>query len=60
MESVREFDTNLEDINDKCKQGMDRDAWFANKVSDAATGVSVIEFGNYLNAEYGSRGTVGV
>lgn len=50
VESVREFDKNLEDINDKCKQGMDRDAWFANKVSDAATGVSVIEFGNYLNA----------
>lgn len=48
--SVNEFDTNLSDINERCGSGMEHSAWLANKISDAATGVSVIEFGNYLNA----------
>lgn len=50
LESVHEFDTNLSDLNAECKKGMDCDVWLANKISDASTGVSIIEFGNYLNA----------
>lgn len=50
VESVHEFDTNLVDINDACNKGMEKDIWLVNRVSNAATGISVIEFGNYLNA----------
>lgn len=49
IESVSEFDTNLSELNEACDSGIDKVSWFANKVADASTGVSVIEFGNYLN-----------
>lgn len=49
LESVHEFDTNLSEINEACANGTEKDVWFANKVSDASAGISVIEFGNYLN-----------
>lgn len=49
IESVHEFDTNVDEINEACDNGTGKEVWFVNKVSDASVGISVIEFGNYLN-----------
>lgn len=46
--SIREFDSNLSDINKQSENGISSEGWISNKISEAATGVSVIEFGNYL------------
>ena len=49
MTSVLEFDTNLNDINTAYNSGISKDEWFINKVSDASKGISMIDYGNYLN-----------
>lgn len=49
IKSVKEFNGNINDINIACENGKDKESWFINKVLDATTGVSVIEYGNYLN-----------
>lgn len=48
-DTVEEFDRNTADINEAGSKGIDKETWFLNKVKDAATGISVNEFGNYLN-----------
>lgn len=50
LESVHEFDANYVDINTKCNSGMESHVWLSNKIAEASTGVSVNDFGNYLNA----------
>ena len=50
INTVHEFDSNLSDLNEKCENGMEQNTWLVNKISEASTGISVIEFGNYLNA----------
>ena len=47
--SVHEFDVNYSEINEACDSGTEKEVWFANKISDVSAGISVIEFGNYLN-----------
>lgn len=49
IESVEQFDTNLMEINEACNKGTSTESWFTNKVRDASTGISIIEYGNYLN-----------
>lgn len=49
MLSVREYDDNLRDLNNACGGGKTPERWFADKMSDAAKGMSVAEFGNYLD-----------
>ena len=49
MTSVLEFDTNLNDINKACNSGVSKEEWFIDKVSDASKGISMIDYGNYLN-----------
>lgn len=49
MFSVGEFDNNLKDLNDACNKGTSKESWFAQKISEASKGMSVIEYGNYLN-----------
>lgn len=49
IESIRDFDTNIGEINEACDNGAEKEIWFANKISDASIGISVIEFGDYLN-----------
>ena len=49
MFSVGEFDNNLKDLNDACNKGGAKESWFAQKISEASKGMSVIEYGNYLN-----------
>ena len=47
--SVAEAEKNLQDINAACDAGETAEGWFARKVSEAASGMSVVEFGNYLS-----------
>ena len=49
IDTILEFDSDFEDINKACDSGMEKEQWFANKVSDASTGISIVNFGNYLN-----------
>lgn len=48
FDSIAEFDKNLISINAACDSGTNKEDWFANKIAEASTGVSVIEYGNYL------------
>ena len=49
-DSISEFDTNLASINTACDSGTNKEDWFANKVAKASAGVSVIDYGNYLQS----------
>lgn len=48
--AVEEYDKNLEELHSACEQGIAKETWFANKISEAAESVSIIEFGNYLSS----------
>lgn len=50
IDSIAEFDENLGSINKACDSGTNKEDWFANKVAEASTGVSVINYGNYLQS----------
>lgn len=50
LESVDEFDKNYRELNQECNRGLTSNTWLMNKITEASTGISVIEFGNYLNA----------
>lgn len=50
VDSIREYDENLKDLNDSCKQGETKESWFSDRVAKASSGVSVINYGNYLNS----------
>jgi len=50
VDSIKEYDDNLKDLNEACKQGETKESWFADKVAKASSGVSVINYGNYLNS----------
>lgn len=49
IDSIAEYDKNLKDLNEHCKTGESKEQWFANKVAKSAVGVSVMDYGNYLN-----------
>ncbi len=49
VQAVDEYDANLKDLNEQCKKGTPKEQWFANKISDAASGLSVVDFGNRLH-----------
>lgn len=49
LNTVNEYDANLSDINEQCAKGISKDTWLLNKISEASKGISVIEYGNYLN-----------
>lgn len=50
VDSVTEFDRNHAEINQACDGGMSKQSWFANKVSEASVGMSIVEYGDYLNS----------
>lgn len=50
IDSIKEYDENLKDLNEQCKKGVNREQWFADKVAKASAGLGVIEHGNYLNS----------
>lgn len=49
IESIIEYDHNLKSINEAAKKGVNKEQWLANKIANAASGVSVIQHGEYLN-----------
>lgn len=48
VESVKEYDEDLKDLNENCNKGMTKASWFAEKVQDSAKGMAVNQFGNSL------------
>ncbi len=50
LDTITEYDKNLKDLNEHCKRGESKEQWFADKVAASASGVSVIDYGNYLNS----------
>ena len=49
LESISEFDDNLASLDEACAKGINKEDWFSNKISEAASGMSVVDYGNYLN-----------
>lgn len=49
INTITEFDTNLKSINDSCENGISKEAWFQKKVEEASIGMSINDYGNYLN-----------
>ena len=50
IDAIRAYDENFKDLNESCSAGKPKEQWFADKLTDAASGVSVIEYGNYLDS----------
>lgn len=48
VDSIKEYDKNLESVNKAAKQGVSKEQWMANSIAKASSGVSVIEQGVYL------------
>ena len=48
VDSIKEYDENLESVNKAAKQGVSKEQWMANSIAKASSGVSVIEQGVYL------------
>lgn len=49
MDAIHEYDENLKSLNETAAKGISKEQWLANKIAKAATGVSVIQHGEYLN-----------
>lgn len=49
LESIEEYNVNLDSVNKAASKGINKEQWLANKIADAATGVSIIQHGEYLN-----------
>lgn len=47
---IESFDKNLESINDTIENGGTKEGWFSKKVQEASIGVSINDYGNYLNS----------
>lgn len=50
INTISEFDTNLKSINDSCDNGVSKESWFQKKVEEASIGMSINDYGNYLNS----------
>lgn len=50
VESIAEYDKNLASINNACSRGQNKEQWFVEKLSQVSTGISVINYGNYLKS----------
>ncbi|MBZ0312427.1 hypothetical protein K7185_08070 [Clostridium butyricum] len=46
--SIDEFDKNYNSVNEVCNKGVSKESWFANKVSEASTGMAINDYGNSL------------
>ena len=49
VDAIHEYDDNLKSVNESASKGINKEQWLANKIANAATGVSVIQHGEYLN-----------
>lgn len=50
VDSIKEYDNNLDSVNKASKQGINSEQWIANNIAKAVSGVSVIEHGKYLSS----------
>lgn len=50
IDSIKEYDDNLQSINESAKRGVSKEQWMADHIIKASSGVSVIQFGEYLNS----------
>ncbi len=47
--SIREYDTDLQDMAKQMESGRTKERWFADRLEEAAKGVAVNRYGDYLN-----------
>lgn len=47
--SIREYDTDLQDMTKQMESGRTKERWFADRLEGAAKGVAVNKYGDYLN-----------
>ena len=50
LNAIKEFDDNLESINEAAKQGVSKERWLANKIQEASVGMAVNEYGAVLQS----------
>lgn len=48
VDSVREYNADLKDLNEKMRQGETKEKWFADRMEEGAKGIAVNNYGNYL------------
>lgn len=49
VDAIKEYDANLQSINESAKRGVSKEQWMAEHIAKASSGVSVIQYGEYLN-----------
>ncbi|TGY96221.1 hypothetical protein E5329_11310 [Petralouisia muris] len=47
--SIREYDADLQDMTRQMENGRTKERWFADRMEEAAKGVAVNKYGDYLN-----------
>ncbi|MBS5399683.1 MAG: hypothetical protein KHY08_11360 [Lachnospiraceae bacterium] len=47
--SIREYDTDLNDLTEKMERGISKERWFSDRLEEGAKGVAVNAYGNYLD-----------
>jgi hypothetical protein len=48
INSINEYDENLQQVNQAAKEGKSKENWLANKIQETATGMAVNEYGRTL------------
>lgn len=49
LDNVQEFDANLASVHKACEQGQMKEEWFRDKMQEAAIGMNVSQYGEYLS-----------
>ncbi len=49
VESIQEYDADIKDLTMEAEKGKTKERWFADRIGNAAKGVAVNAYGNYLN-----------
>lgn len=49
VDSIKEYDMNLKNLNSSVEKGGTKEKWFVDRMEQAAKGVAVNNYGNYLN-----------
>lgn len=48
LREIKDYNKNRKNLEEACENGTTKEQWFADKIADAAKGMSVNEYGNYL------------
>ena len=49
VKTIKEYDSDLDDLNQKCRRGRTKEEWLKENILDGAKGISVNRLGDYLN-----------